>query len=70
MMTVTKYWESVSNKTEILFSVLAKKAPSIFILDNGITYKIDDGRMKKIYPCSKNQTEKTNILEGNEDMSM
>ena len=34
MITVTKYWERTSNKTKILFSILAKKTQSTFILDN------------------------------------
>ena len=28
MMTVAGYWESISNKTEILFNVLSKKTQS------------------------------------------
>ena len=47
MMNVAKYRESVSNKTEILFSVLAKRAQSILTLDNGSIYKIDDGPNEK-----------------------
>ena len=33
MMTVAKYWESTSNKTKTLFSILAKKQYT-FTLDN------------------------------------
>ena len=34
MMTVAKYWESTSNKTKMLYSILAKKTQSTFILGN------------------------------------
>ena len=47
IMTVARHWESVSTKTKILFSVLAKKTQSLFILDNGNTYKMNDGTNEK-----------------------
>ena len=43
MMTVARCWGSISNKAKILFGVLAKKTQSIFILDNGSNYKMNDG---------------------------
>ena len=36
-MIVSRYWESISNKTKFLFSVLAKKTQVIFFLENGST---------------------------------
>ena len=47
MMTVARHWECVSTKTKILFSVLTKKTQSTFILDNGNTYKMNDGTNEK-----------------------
>ena len=70
MMTVARYWESTINKTEILFSVFAIKflASTIFFLDNGSTYKMNNGPNEKKMPlCLKNQTVK---IEWNENMNM
>ena len=47
MMTVARHWESVFTKTKILFSVITKKTQSTFILDNGKTYKMNDGTNEK-----------------------
>ena len=60
MMTVARYLEKISNKTEILF--LLRKAHSIFILDNGSTYKLNRDPNEIVHSCLKNQTEKTTIL--------
>ena len=70
MMTVARYWESTINKTEILFSVFAIKflASTIFFLDNGSTYKMNNCPNEKKMPlCLKNQTVK---IEWNENMNM
>ena len=72
MMTVARYWESTINKTEILFSVFAIKflASAIFFLDNGSTYKMNNGpneKKKKMPLCVKNQTVK---IEWNQNMNM
>ena len=41
IMNVARYWESIPNKTEILFSVLAKKTQlTLFLLDNNRTYEM------------------------------
>ena len=53
------YTASVSNKTKIRFSLLAKETHSTFILDNGNTYKINDDPNEKIVFMLGNQTEKT-----------
>ena len=42
-MTVARYWEGICNKIKIMFSVLTKNTQSRFILDNGSTYKMNDG---------------------------
>ena len=34
MMAVARNWESTSNKTKILFKILANKTQSTFVLDN------------------------------------
>ena len=58
-MTVAGYWKSITNGTKIQFKVIAKKTQSIFLLDNGGTYKMNEYANVKMYPCLKNQTEKT-----------
>ena len=69
MVNVARYWESISNKTKILFGAFAKKTQSTFGLDNDSTYETNDGpNEKKIRSLSlKNPTEK---IEWNEDMNM
>ena len=62
MMTVARYWESTINKTEILFSVFAIKflASAIFFLDNGSTYKMNNGpneKKKKAFVREKSNSE-------------
>ena len=42
-MFVARYSGNISNKTKIMFSKLAKKTQSTFILDNGSNYKMNDG---------------------------
>ena len=43
--TVARYWET--NKINILFSELAKKTQSLFILNNLSNYKMNDGLNEK-----------------------
>ena len=47
IMTVARYWESIPNKTEILFSVLAKKTQLTLVLDNNRTYEMERGANEK-----------------------
>ena len=48
MMTVAGYGDNLSNKTKILFSILAKKTQSILFLDNySSTYYTNDGLNEK-----------------------
>ena len=56
MMTVVKYWESISNKIKVLLSELAKKTQWTLILNNGSTYKMNDELIEKRCLCLKNQT--------------
>ena len=54
MMTVARYWERTSNKTKILFNVLAKKTQSKRILDNMAVPTIwMMAQMKKMSSCLK-----------------
>ena len=64
MMTVTRYWEIFSNKTKILFSILAKKTQSTFILDNGSSYKMNDDQNEKyVFILEKSNREKLPMKE-------
>ena len=47
MMAVARYWESISNETKTLFSVIAKKMKSTFSLEKGINFKTNDSANKK-----------------------
>ena len=47
MVNVARYWESISNKTKILFGAFAKKTQSTFGLDNDSTYETNDGPNEK-----------------------
>ena len=49
MMAVARYWESISNKTEVLFSVLDEETQATFTLDHGNTYKMNDGLNQKFF---------------------
>ena len=50
---------AIMNGIKIQFKVIAKKTQSVFLLDNDGTYKMNEYRNVKMYPCLKNQTEKT-----------
>ena len=64
MMTVTRYWEIFSNKTKILFSILAKKTQSTFILDNGSSYNMNDDQNEKyVFILEKSNREKLPMKE-------
>ena len=63
-VTVTWYWSSVSNKTKISFSILAKKTQSRFCLDNMPVPTIQMiAWIKKMSLYLKNQTESTAVVE-------
>ena len=62
MVAVARYRESISKKTKVLFSELAKKK-STFILDNGGTYKMNDSNKKIVFVLEKAYAE-------NEDMNI
>ena len=63
-VTVTWYWSSVSNKTKISFSILAKKTQSTFCLDNMPVPTIQMiAWIKKMSLYLKNQTESTAVVE-------
>ena len=62
MVAVARYRESISKKTKILFSELAKNK-STFILDNGGTYKMNDSNKKIVFVLEKAYAE-------NEDMNI
>ena len=62
MVAVARYRESISKKTKILFSELAKKK-STFILDKGGTYKMNDSNKKIVFVLEKAYAE-------NEDMNI
>ena len=68
-MTVAGYWESVFNKTKVLFRVLAKETQTTFILDSGNNCKMNYGPTQKNVLCLKHQTEKTPVEEWNESMN-
>ena len=58
MMAVARYWESISYKTKILFSILTEKTQSTFILDNGSNFKINNSLNENMTSSLKNLTEK------------
>ena len=58
MLTVARYFESICNKTNFLFSLLAKKIQPTFIFDNGSTYKMNDGpNEKNVFVLEKSNKE-------------
>ena len=67
MMTFARSVESISSKTETLFTVRAKKTQSTIFLDICITEWCPEWKNVSV---RKNQTEKTTILERNEDMNV
>ena len=46
-MTIARYSESISIKTEILFTVLTEKTQSTLILENGSIYKVNNSPNEK-----------------------
>ena len=72
MMVVARYWESISKKTKFLFSVLEEKTIiNIYSWQCGNIYNVNDGpNEKKMSSCLNNQTEKTSVVEWNEDINI
>ena len=70
MMTVARYWEGISNKTKILFSVHPKNAISSYSLQHGSIYNINDGQDEKNVFVLENQTDKTTVVEWNEGLNI
>ena len=72
MMVVARYWESISNKTKFLFSVLEEKTIiNIYSWQCGNIYNVNDGpNEKKMSSCLNNQTEETSVVEWNEDINI
>ena len=58
MMTVDKYWESISNKTAINI-----ERHNNICSDNRSNYEISDGRNEKMSSWLNNQTEKAMVVE-------
>ena len=57
-MTVARYWGSISNKTKILFKVLAKKTQATFIILNDSNYKKSyNANEKNVFVLEKSITE-------------
>ena len=70
MMAVPRYWESISNKTKILFSLLAKKAQLSFILDNMLVPTLWVIAVIKMTLYLKKQAGETAVVERNEGMNI
>ena len=70
MMAVPRDWESISNKTKILFSLLAKKAQLSFILDNMVVPTLWVIAVIKMTLCLKKQAGETAVVEKNEGMNI
>ena len=70
MMAVPRYWDSISNKTKILFSLLAKKAQLSFILDNMVVPTLWVIAVIKMTLCLKKQAGETAVVERNEGMNI
>ena len=70
MMAVPRYWESISNKTKILFSLLAKKAQLSFILDNMVVPTLWVIAVIKMTLYLKKQAGETAVVERNEGMNI
>ena len=70
MMAVPRYWESISNKTKILFSLLAKKAQLSFILDNMVVPTLWLIAVIKMTLYLKKQAGETAVVERNEGMNI
>ena len=70
MMAVPRYWESISNKTKILFSLLAKKAQLSFILDNMVVPTLWVIAVIKMTLYLKKQAGETAVIERNEGMNI
>ena len=70
MMAVPRYWDSISNKTKILFSLLAKKAQLSFILDNMVVPTLWVIAVIKMTLYLKKQAGETAVVERNEGMNI
>ena len=70
MMAVPRYWESISNKTKILFSLPAKKAQLSFILDNMVVPTLWVIAVIKMTLYLKKQAGETAVVERNEGMNI
>ena len=70
MMAVPRYWESISNKTKILFSLLAKKAQLSFILDNMVVPTLWVIAVIKMTLYLKKQAGETAVVERNDGMNI
>ena len=70
MMAVPRYWESISNKTKILFSLLAKKAQLSFILDNMVVPTLWVIAVIKMTLYLEKQAGETAVVERNEGMNI
>ena len=70
MMAVPRDWESISNKTKILFSLLAKKAQLSFILDNMVVPTLWVIAVIKMTLYLKKQAGETAVVERNEGMNI
>ena len=70
MMAVPRYWDSISNKTKILFSLLAKKAQLSFILDNMVVPTLWVIAVIKMTLYLKKQAGETAVVERNDGMNI
>ena len=71
MIIVAGYGDNLSNKTAILLNILTKKDSQYYFLTIMVVPTIRMmAWMRKMYSCSKNQLEKTTIVEWNKGMNI